>query len=58
MFKLTDKYHPKFCQAEMRLTEHAAPSAKVEEHKATEIAPVVRHEVNNVPTIIEKKKSN
>jgi len=58
LFKLLDKYRPETKQAKKeRLRERAAARAEGGEDKPTKRAPVVRHGVNTVTTLIEKKKA-
>merc|ERR1712241_254753 len=55
LFKLLDKYRPEAKQE--RLRERAAARAEGKEDAPTKRAPVVRHGVNTVTTLIEKKKA-
>merc|ERR1712095_57039 len=58
LFKLLDKYRPETKQAKKeRLRERAAARAEGKEDAPTKRAPVVRHGVNTVTTLIEKKKA-
>jgi len=58
LFKLMDKYRPETRQAKKeRLRERAAARAEGKEDKATKRAPVLRHGVNTVTTLVEKKKA-
>merc|ERR1712003_272329 len=58
LFKLMDKYRPETKQAKKeRLRERAAARAEGKEDKPTKRAPVVRHGINTVTTLVEKKKS-
>ena len=58
MFKLLDKYRPetKYAKKE-RLRERAAARAEGKDDAPSKRAPVVRHGVNTVTTLIEKKKA-
>merc|ERR1739845_289320 len=58
LFKLLDKYRPetKYAKKE-RLRERAAARAEGGDDKPTKRAPVVRHGVNTVTTLVEKKKA-
>merc|ERR1711902_204176 len=58
LFKLLDKYRPETKQAKKeRLRERAAARAEGKEDAPTKRAPVVRHGVNTVTTLIVKNKS-
>jgi len=58
LFKLMDKYRPETKQAKKeRLRERAAARAAGKEDAPTKRAAVVRHGVNTVTTLIEKKKA-
>merc|ERR1711862_1006984 len=59
LFKLLDKYRPetKYAKKE-RLRERAAARAEGKDDAPSKRAPVVRHGVNTVTTLIEKKKPN
>jgi len=58
LFKLMDKYRPETKQAKKeRLRERAAARASGKEDAPTKRAAVVRHGVNTVTTLIEKKKA-
>merc|ERR1712203_1202853 len=58
LFKLMDKYRPETKQAKKeRLRERAAARAEGKEDAPTKRAAVVRHGVNTVTTLIEKKKA-
>jgi large subunit ribosomal protein L7Ae len=58
LFKLMDKYRPETKQAKKeRLRERAASRAEGKEDAPGKRAPVVRHGVNTVTTLIEKKKA-
>merc|ERR1712244_215881 len=58
LFKLLDKYRPETKQAKKeRLRARAAARAEGKEDAPTKRAPVVRHGVNTVTTLIEKKKA-
>ena len=58
LFKLLDKYRPETKQAKKeRLRERAAARAEGKEDAPSKRAPVVRHGVNTVTTLIEKKKA-
>merc|ERR1712173_99054 len=58
LFKLLDKYRPETKQAKKeRLRERAAARAEGKEDAPTKRAPVVRHGVNDVTTLVEKNKS-
>jgi len=58
LYKLLDKYRPETKQAKKeRLRERAAARAEGKEDAATKRVPVVRHGVNTVTTLIEKKKA-
>merc|ERR1712179_880572 len=58
LFKLMDKYRPETKQAKKeRLRERAAARAQGKEDAPTKRAAVVRHGVNTVTTLIEKKKA-
>jgi len=58
LFKLLDKYRPETKQAKKdRLRERAAARAEGKEDAPTKRVPVVRHGVNTVTTLIEKKKA-
>merc|ERR1712119_243028 len=58
LFKLMDKYRPETKQAKKeRLRERAAARAEGKEDAPTKRAPVVRHGVNTITTLIEKKKA-
>merc|ERR1712198_219378 len=58
LFKLMDKYRPETKQAKKeRLGERAAARAAGKEDAPTKRAAVVRHGVNTVTTLIEKKKA-
>merc|ERR1712001_371003 len=58
LFKLMDKYRPETKQAKKeRLRERAAARAEGKEDAPTKRAPVVRHGVNDVTTLVEKKKA-
>ena len=58
LFKLLDKYRPetKYAKKE-RLRERAAARAEGKDDAPSKRAPVVRHGVNTVTTLIEKKKA-
>merc|ERR1712198_146738 len=58
LFKLLDKYRPetKYAKKE-RLRERAAARAEGKDDAPSKRAPVVRHGVNAVTTLIEKKKA-
>ena len=58
LFKLLDKYRPetKYAKKE-RLMERAAARAEGKDNATRKRAPVVRHGVNTVTTLIEKKKA-
>merc|ERR1739841_189444 len=58
LFKLMDKYRPETKQAKKeRLRERAAARAAGKEDAPTKRAPVLRHGVNTVTTLVEKKKA-
>merc|ERR1711931_164511 len=58
LFKLMDKYRPETKQAKKeRLRERAAAKAQGKEDAPTKRASVVRHGVNTVVTLVEKKKA-
>merc|ERR1711890_130920 len=58
LFKLCDKYRPETKQANKeRLRERAAARAQGKEDAPTKRAAVVRHGINTVTTLIEKKKA-
>merc|ERR1711939_200187 len=58
LFKLLDKYRPETKEAKKeRLRERAAARAEGGDDKPSKRAPVVRHGVNTVTTLIEKKKA-
>merc|ERR1712133_313254 len=58
LFKLLDKYRPETKEARKeRLKERAAAKAGGKEDAPTKRAPVVRHGVNTVVTLVEKKKA-
>merc|ERR1712029_840692 len=58
MGKLMDKYRPETKQAKKeRLRERAAARAEGKDDAPSKRAPVVRHGVNTVTTLIEKKKA-
>merc|ERR1712019_160064 len=58
LFKLMDKYRPETKQAKKeRLRERAAARADGKGDAPTKRAPVVRHGVNTVTTLVEKKKA-
>merc|ERR1711973_160043 len=58
MGKLMDKYRPETKQAKKeRLKQRAAANAEGKADAPTERAPVVRHGVNSVVTLVEKKKA-
>merc|ERR1711971_765961 len=58
LFKLMDKYRPETKQVKKeRLRERAAARAAGKEDAPTKRAAVVRHGVNTVTTLIEKKKA-
>merc|ERR1711914_3646 len=58
LFKLMDKYRPETKQAKKeRLRERAAARAEGKDDAPSKRAPVVRHGVNTVTTLIEKKKA-
>merc|ERR1712106_1202336 len=58
MGKLMDKYRPETKQERKeRLRERAAARAEGKEDAPTKRAPVVRHGVNTITTLIEKKKA-
>merc|ERR1711962_313763 len=58
LFKLLDKYRPETKQAKKeRLRERAAARAQGKEDAPTKRAAVVRHGINTVTTLIEKKKA-
>merc|ERR1712083_661864 len=58
LFKLMDKYRPETKQAKKeRIRERAAARAAGKEDAPTKRAAVVRHGVNTVTTLIEKKKA-
>merc|ERR1712018_588217 len=58
LFKLLDKYRPETKQAKKeRLRERAAARAEGKEDAPSKRAPVVRHGVNTVTTLVEKKKA-
>merc|ERR1719228_3048014 len=58
LFKLLDKYRPETKQAKKeRLRERAAARAEGKDDAPSKRAPVVRHGVNTVTTLIEKKKA-
>jgi large subunit ribosomal protein L7Ae len=58
LFKLMDKYRPETKQAKKeRLRERAAARAEGKEDAPGKRAPVVRHGVNTVTTLVEKKKA-
>merc|ERR1712128_381389 len=58
LFKLLDKYRPETKQAKKeRLRERAAARAEGGEDKPTKKAAVIRHGVNTVTTLVEKKKA-
>merc|ERR1712241_448094 len=58
LFKLLDKYRLETKQAKKeRLRERAAARAEGKEDAPTKRAPVVRHGVNDVTTLVEKKKA-
>merc|ERR1712131_248151 len=58
LFRLLDKYRPetKYAKKE-RLRERAAARAEGKDDAPSKRAPVVRHGVNTVTTLIEKKKA-
>merc|ERR1711962_1578574 len=58
LFKLLDKYRPETKEAgKARLKERAAANAEGKADAPTKRAPVVRHGVNSVVTLVEKKKA-
>jgi len=58
LFKLLDKYRPEDKQAKKeRLRARAVAKAEGKEDAPTKRAPVVRHGINTVTTLIEKKKA-
>merc|ERR1712154_747366 len=58
LFKLLDKYRPETKQAKKeRLRERAAARAEGKADAPSKRAPVVRHGVNTVTTLVEKKKA-
>jgi len=58
LFKLLDKYRPETKEARKeRLKQRAAAKAEGKEDAPTKRAPVVRHGVNSVVTLVEKKKA-
>ena len=58
LFKLMDKYRPETKQAKKeRLRERAAARAEGKEDAPTKRTPMVRHGVNTVTTLVEKKKA-
>ena len=58
MFKLLDKYRPETKQDKKeRLRERAEARAAGKDDKPTKRGPVVRHGVNTVTTLVEKKKA-
>merc|ERR1712165_633304 len=58
LFKLLDKYRPETKQAKKeRLRERAEARADGKGDAPTKRAPVVRHGVNTVTTLVEKKKA-
>merc|ERR1712154_169472 len=58
LFKLLDKYRPETKQDKKeRLRERAEARAAGKDDKPTKRGPVVRHGVNTVTTLVEKKKA-
>jgi len=58
LFRLLDKYRPETKQAKKeRLRARAAARAAGKEDAPTKRAPVVRHGVNTITTLVEKKKA-
>ena len=58
LFKLLDKYRPETKQQKKeRLRERAEARADGKGDAPTKRAPVVRHGVNTVTTLVEKKKA-
>jgi large subunit ribosomal protein L7Ae len=58
LFKLLDKYRPETKQAKKeRLRARAEARASGKEDTPTKRAPVVRHGVNTITTLVEKKKA-
>merc|ERR1712107_482599 len=58
LFKLMDKYRPETKQAKKeRLRERAAARAEGKEDTPSKRVPMVRHGVNTVTTLVEKKKA-
>jgi large subunit ribosomal protein L7Ae len=58
LFKLLDKYRPEDKQAKKeRLRARAVAKAEGKEDAPTKRAPVVRHGINTVTTLVEKKKA-
>merc|ERR1711902_359325 len=58
LFKLLDKYRPETKQDKKeRLRERAEARAAGKDDKPTKRGPVVRHGINTVTTLVEKKKA-
>ena len=58
LFKLLDKYRPESKQDKKeRLRERAEARAAGKDDKPTKRGPVVRHGINTVTTLVEKKKA-
>ena len=59
LFKLLDKYRPETKQQKKeRLRERAEARAAGKEDEPTKRKPVLRHGVNDVTTLVEKKKAS
>ena len=59
LFKLLDKYRPETKQAKKeRLRERAEARAAGKEDSPTKRSPVLRHGVNTITTLVEKKKAS
>ncbi len=58
MFKLLDKYRPETKQQKKdRLRQRAEARAAGKDDAPTKRAPVLRHGVNTITTLVEKKKA-
>lgn len=58
LFKLMDKYRPETKEAKtLRLKQRAVDKAEGKADSPTKRAPVVRHGINTVTTLVEKKKA-
>ena len=59
MFRLLDKYRPETKQEKKeRLRARAEARAEGKEDAPTKRAPVLRHGVNTITTLVEKKKAS